>query len=188
MDYTHIPNIALLARLIGEEAAHDVYRGRLAPLFAHSGDEGEHHETLRAARELVLRLLQEDLERGDTLSAPDVVREYLRLLFAGEEREVFAILFLDARHRLIAVEKLFFGTLTQTAVYPREVVKMALRWNAAAVILAHNHPSGVAEPSQADKVLTETLKRALDLVDVRVLDHFVVGEKAATSLAERGIV
>lgn len=160
----------------------------LAPLFVPSEEQGAHHETLAVARELVMRLLQEEVQRDGVFSTPEAVRSYLRLFLAGEEREIFAVLFLDAQSRLIAADKLFFGTLTQTSVYPREVVKQALRRNASAVILAHNHPSGVAEPSRADEALTATLKQALALIDVRVLDHFVVGDSDAVSLAERGLV
>ena len=188
MDYNDQHNIELLSRLIGEKATRELYRGMLAPLFLPRGERGEHHETLAIARELVMRLLQEEVEKDGVLCAPEAVRQYLRLFFAGEGREIFAVLFLDAQHRLIAAERLFYGTLTQTSVYPREVVKRALFWNAGAVILAHNHPSGVAEPSRADELLTNTLKEALSLVDVRVLDHFVIGDSAAVSLAERGLV
>ena len=136
-----------------------------------------------------LKLLEKRLRApGDTLSSPQQVRDYLRLLLGGEEREVFAVLFLDAQNRVIEVETLFHGTLTQTTIYPREVVKRALHHNAAAVIFAHNHPSGEAEPSTADKQLTITLKAALELVDVRVLDHFIVAGNAPLSFAERGLL
>ena len=123
-----------------------------------------------------------------SLTSPSAVRDYLRLRLAGLEHEVFAAVLLDAQHRVIEFEELFRGTLTQTSVFPREVVKSGLRHNAAAVIFAHNHPSGVAEPSQADRILTETLKRALALVDVKVLDHFIVGGAVATSFVERGLL
>src|SRR5207249_113411 len=123
MDHTHVPNIVLLARLIGTRAAKRLYRGILGPLFRPEGESSQYHAKLAVARELVSRLLAEDLKRGDTLCAPDTVREYLRLMFAGEEREIFVALFLDTQHRLIVAEKLFFGTLSQTSVYPREVVK-----------------------------------------------------------------
>jgi DNA repair protein RadC len=116
------------------------------------------------------------------------VRDYLRLTLGNRPREAFVAVLLDAQNRVITQEELFQGTLTQTSVYPREVVKCALRHNAAAVIFAHNHPSGVAEPSQADQTLTDTLRRALALVDVRVLDHFVVGHGRVTSFAERGLI
>jgi len=135
-----------------------------------------------------MRILEARLRHGDCLSSPQEVRRYLQLRIGDREREVFVVALLDAQNRVIAVEELFAGTLTQTSVYPREVVKCALRHNAAAVIFAHNHPSGVAEPSHADEVLTETLKRALALVDVKVLDHFVVGGSVALSFAERGLL
>lgn len=126
--------------------------------------------------------------RECTLTSPASVRDYLRLKFAGLEHEVFVVLYLDTQHRLIAAEELFRGTLSQTAVYPREVVKAALRQNAAAVIFAHNHPSGVAEPSRIDELLTMSLKQALSLVDCRALDHFVVGGQQVVSFAERGLL
>lgn len=143
---------------------------------------------LQAALEIARRGLRERLQAGPVLSAPQSVRDYLRLCLRGRPHEVFMTLFLDAQHRVIAAEELFRGTLTQTSVYPREVVKQALQYNAAAVIFAHNHPSGVAEPSRADEALTQALKQALALVDVRVLDHFVVAADSALSFAERGIL
>ncbi len=143
---------------------------------------------LQAALELSRRALKEEITARDVLSSPRAVRDYLRLAFAGRQHEVFVVLLLDAQHRVIACEELFRGTLTQTSVYPREVVKCALRHNAAAVIFAHNHPSGVAEPSHADEILTRSLKSALGLVDVQVLDHFVVAGSGTTSFAERGLL
>jgi DNA repair protein RadC len=143
---------------------------------------------LQAVLEMSRRALQEELQRGDVLSSPRVVRDYLKLLLAGRGQEVFMVLFLDTQHRVIAFEELFHGTLSQTSVYPREVVKRALAHNAAAVILAHNHPSGVTEPSQADQLLTSALKQALALVDVTVLDHFVVAAGQTLSFAERGLL
>jgi DNA repair protein RadC len=122
------------------------------------------------------------------LNSPQAVRDYLRLRLADLEWEVFVVLFLDAQNRLIACEELFRGTLTQTSVYPREVVKAVLKHNAAAVIFAHNHPSGVAEPSRADELLTQTLKQALALIECKVLDHFVVAGEKTTSFAERGLL
>lgn len=116
------------------------------------------------------------------------MRDYLRIMLAQREHEVFMVLFLDAQNRVIAPEEMFRGTLTQTSVYPREVVKRALSLNAAAVILAHNHPSGVAEPSRADEFLTQSLRSALALVDIRVLDHIVIAGSNATSFAERGLL
>jgi DNA repair protein RadC len=143
---------------------------------------------LQAALELARRALREDLSSRDALSSPRAVRDYLRLVLSGREHEVFVVLLLDAQHRVIANEELFRGTLTQTSVYPREVVKCALRHNCAAVIFAHNHPSGVAEPSHADELLTRSLKAALALVDVQVLDHFIVAGTRTLSFAERGLL
>lgn len=143
---------------------------------------------LSAAMELVRRALAETLTSGNALSSPRAVKDYLRLTLAGREHEVFLALFLDAQHRVIVCEELFRGTLTQTSVYPREVTKRALRHNAAAVLFAHNHPSGVAEPSRADETLTQSLRQALALVDVRVLDHFVVTAGDVASFAERGLL
>jgi DNA repair protein RadC len=143
---------------------------------------------LQAALELARRALREDLSSRDALSSPRAVRDYLRLVLAGREQEVFVVLLLDAQHRVTASEELFRGTLTQTSVYPREVVKCALKHNAAAVIFAHNHPSGVAEPSHADEILTRSLKAALALVDIQVLDHFIVAGSLTMSFAERGLL
>ena len=143
---------------------------------------------LKAALELARRALKEEIATRDALSSPRAVRDYLRLALAGREQEVFVVLLLDAQHRVIATEELFRGTLTQTSVYPREVVKCALRHNAAAMIFAHNHPSGVAEPSHADEILTRSLKSALALVDVQVLDHFIVAGTRTMSFAERGLL
>jgi len=136
-----------------------------------------------------LSVLQERAKYQSALASPSAVRDYLRLHFRNHEAEAFVVVLLDAQHRVIAVEELFRGTLTQTSVYPREVVKAALRANAAAIIFAHNHPSGVAEPSHADETLTRSLKAALALVDVQVLDHFIVAADARTmSFAERGLL
>jgi len=143
---------------------------------------------LDQAREVVADYLASSLKRQPCFNAPQVVRDYLVAHFAGLEHEVFVVLFLDAQHRLIEALDMFRGTLAQTSVYPREVVKEALRRNAGAVILAHNHPSGVAEPSRADEFLTTTLKQALALIDVSVLDHFVVAGSLTTSFAERGLL
>lgn len=142
---------------------------------------------LQAVIEMARRALQEEIAERDALASPQAVRDYLRLRLQGLPHEVFMALFLDAQNRILASEELFRGTLTQTSVYPREVVKRALHHNAAAAIFAHNHPSGVAEPSRADEVLTQALKSALALVDVRVLDHFVVAGNQLVSFAERGL-
>ncbi len=141
---------------------------------------------LQAVLEMARRALAEQMRVGDSLTSPAAVRDFLRLRLAGLPHEVFMAVFLDAHNRVLAVEELFRGTLTQTSVYPREVVKRALAHNAGGVILAHNHPSGVAEPSQADHWLTQQLKQALALVDVRVLDHFLVAGGRGVSFAERG--
>ncbi|MCL2524794.1 MAG: DNA repair protein RadC [Betaproteobacteria bacterium] len=144
---------------------------------------------LKASFELARRALNQEMTQRDNLASPARVRDWLRLHLAARPREVFMALWLDAQNRLLQAEELFTGTLTQTAVYPREVVKAALMHNAAAVILAHNHPSGLAEPSAADELLTRGLKEALALVDVRLLDHFIVaGNAPPLSLAERGLV
>jgi len=143
---------------------------------------------LQAVLEMARRALRESLDHGSAMNSPRAVRDYLRLKLQGRPHEVFAVFFLDAQNRVLAMEELFRGTLTQTSVFPREVVKRALAHNAAAVIFAHNHPSGVAEPSRADDALTSALRQALALVDVRVLDHFVIGAGAAVSFAERGLL
>ena len=143
---------------------------------------------LQAVMEMARRALAEELKSGDIMDSPQSVRSYLRLSLGGKLHEVFVGIFLDARHRTIMIEELFRGTLTQACVYPREVVKRALYHNAAAMIFAHNHPSGVAEPSRADEMLTQSLKQALALVDVKVLDHFVIGNNETVSFAERGLI
>lgn len=143
---------------------------------------------LHAALELSERFLQSNFERGDAISDPGMTRRYLKGKLRGYTREVFACMYLDNQHRLIRYEELFFGTIDGASVHPREVVKRVLKHNAAAVIFAHNHPSGVAEPSQADRRITDRLKSALLLVDVRVLDHMIVGDGEVLSFAERGLL
>ena len=191
----------LLSILLGEEG--EMYSMRsLAELFGlrvmrHEKPIGVAEEVLTyampdrlmAARELLRRALEEDFEESsDSLSSPGSVRDYLRLFLGGQEFESFVALWLDAQHRLIAGMELFRGTLTQTSVYPREVVKKGLALNAAAVIFAHNHPSGKPEPSRSDEMLTGALKQALSLVDIRVLDHFIVADTTVMSFAERGLI
>lgn len=178
----------LLTKLIGVRESRRLYRGSLQPLFGERSDGHCQNEICGAARELVKRWLDEELRRDCILTTPQSVRDYLRLHFAGQEHESFVVLFLDAQNRLIAAKEMFRGTLTQTSVYPREIVKEALRQNAGAAIFSHNHPSGVAEPSRADELLTSNLKQALALIDVKVLDHFVVAGVATISFAERGLV
>lgn len=171
--------------------------GCLNRLFAASASEfaaihgmGEAKYTqLQAVLELARRALREEIAAGDSLASPRAVRDYLQLAIGSQPHEIFMVLLLDAQNRVIASEELFRGTLTQTSVYPREVVKLALRHNAAGAIFAHNHPSGVAEPSRADEALTQSLKQALALVDVKVLDHFIVaGSATPLSFAEKGLL
>jgi len=141
-----------------------------------------------AALELARRSLKDELRAASALTSPGAVRDYLRLAIADREHEVFVCLWLDAQHRVLRFEELFRGTLTQTSVYPREIVKAGLRANAAAVIFAHNHPSGAAQPSRADELLTRNLKDALALVEIKVLDHFIVAGPHTLSFAERGLL
>ncbi len=170
--------------------------GSLTRLFSATQSEVEHfpglgpakYAQLQAVLEMARRALAEEMRAGDALTSPAAVRDYLRLKLAGLAHEVFLAVFLDAQNRVLAAEELFRGTLTQTSVYPREVVKRALSHNAGAVIFAHNHPSGLAEPSAADRWLTEQLKAALALVDVKVLDHFIVAGTQGVSFAERGLL
>ena len=143
---------------------------------------------ITAVMELARRSLAQRLAQRTVLSSPQQVKDFLRLQLAHEGQEVFAVMFLDVQNQLIRFEEMFRGTLSQTSVYPREVVKRALALQASAVILAHNHPSGTAEPSRADEFLTQTLKQALQLIDVRVIDHLVVGGDQAISFAERGLL
>ncbi len=143
---------------------------------------------LQAVMEMARRALAEQIRQGAIMDSPQSVKDYLRLSMRSKPHEIFTVIFLDGQHRTIVTEELFRGTLTQASVYPREVVKRALFHNAAAVIFAHNHPSGSAEPSKADEMLTQSLKQALALVDVRVLDHFVVGSEEVVSFAERGLI
>ena len=141
-----------------------------------------------AVLELSRRGLAEQLKQRQAFHAPDAVKQYVQLHLAHKTHEVFAVLFLDSQNRLQAMEELFRGTLSQTSVYPREVVLRALHHQAAAVVLSHNHPSGSVQPSRADETLTQTLKAALALVDVRVLDHVIVGQGQALSMAELGLI
>ena len=141
---------------------------------------------LQAVMELAQRAIAEQLKAGQLLGSPDAVRQYLRMTLGRQTHESFVVLFLDVKNRLLACEEMFRGTLTHTSVYPREVVKAALAHNAASVLLAHNHPSGAPEPSEADLLLTKALMQALALVDVRVLDHFIVAGASVHSFAEHG--
>ena len=143
---------------------------------------------LQAVLEMSTRYLKESIEKQDAISSPEDTRQFLKSKLRHRPYEVFAALFLDNRHQVIKFEELFRGTIDGASVYPREVVKKALEYNAAAMIVAHNHPSGIAEPSQADEHITHRLKKALDLVDIRLLDHLIIGDGDITSLAERGIL
>jgi DNA repair protein RadC len=186
----------LLALMVGPKTAQQLLKevnGSLAALLLNEAaaaydPKPKVQAKLKAARELVRRSLREALRRGNVLSSPAVVRDFLRVTLEGRDHEVFLVVFMDAQNRVIATEEMFRGTLTQTSVYPREVVKRSLFHNAGAVIFAHNHPSGIAEPSRADEALTQALKQALALVDVKVLDHFVVGTGCCMSFAERGLI
>ncbi len=154
---------------------------------AHLGLGQAKYAQLQAVLEMARRYLFESVHRGDALTSPDATRQFLSERMRDYTHEVFAALFLDQRHRVICFEELFNGTIDGASVYPREVVKKALQHNSAAIIFAHNHPSGVAEPSGSDISITKRLKEALALIDVRVLDHFVVGEEVV-SFAERGLI
>ena len=165
-----------------------LFAADVAAVCAESGLGPARYASLRAGFELARRTLREEAEARDALRSPQAVRDFLRLSLQQRPVEVFMGVFLDAQNRVICAEELFRGTLTQTSVYPREVVKRALHHNCAAVILAHNHPSGLSEPSEADRLLTRALRESLALVDIRVLDHFVIGQGSATSFAERGLI
>jgi DNA repair protein RadC len=143
---------------------------------------------LLAVMELARRAVGEQLSAREVFSSPEAVKQFLQLHLARVPHEVFAVMFLDAQNRLIDMEVMFRGTLTQTSVYPREIVKRALHHESAAVVLAHNHPSGTVQPSRADEALTATLKQALSLIDVRVLDHLIVAPGNACSMAEKGLI
>jgi DNA repair protein RadC len=165
-----------------------IFSATLAEISQVSGMGTSKYAQLQAIFEMSRRALKEEMQMRDVLSSPRQVRDYLCLRLGGLTREVFMVLFLDAQNRVLAQEELFSGTLTQTSVYPREVVKRALHHNAASVIFAHNHPSGVAQQSKADEMLTGALKQALALVDIRVLDHFVVAGNTTLSFAEQGLL
>ena len=165
-----------------------IFSAGLAEISAVNGMGTSKFTQLQAIFEMSRRALKEQMQARDVLTSPQQVRDYLCLKLGSLTREVFIVLFLDAQNRVLAYEELFSGTLTQTSVYPREVVKRALHHNAASVIFAHNHPSGIAEQSRADELLTTALKQALALVDIRVLDHFIVAGNTTLSFAERGLL
>lgn len=187
--YANLPTKDLLEKLLGVRQTRLHYRGSLQALFTAADTEASLAcDKLIVAREIVRRLMAEELRAGAALTSPGAVRDYLKLLLRDLPHEVFVCLWLDAQHRVMETQEAFRGTLTATAVYPREIVKAALAANAAAVIFAHNHPSGVAQPSQADELLTRNLREALSLVEVKVLDHFIVAGNQAISFAERGLL
>jgi DNA repair protein RadC len=175
----------LLARF---GSLHRLFAAPLEDVAAVRGLGPAKYVQLQAVVEMARRALAEQIQDRDAMSSPQAVRDYLRLSLGARPHEVFVAMFLDAQNRLLGCEELFRGTLTQTSVYPREVVKTALRYNAAGVIFAHNHPSGVAEPSRADELLTQTLKQALSLVEIKTLDHFIVAGTKTISFAERGLL
>ncbi len=167
---------------------HRLFAASLEDVSAVRGFGPAKYAQLQAVVEMARRSLSEQIGERDAMTSPRAVREFLSLLLGSRPHEVFVVLFLDSQNRLLLSEELFRGTLTQTSVYPREVVKSALRHNAAGVIFAHNHPSGVAEPSRADELLTQTLKQALALVEIKTLDHFIVAGTRTVSFAERGLL
>jgi DNA repair protein RadC len=187
VNYSKLSDKDLLAQLIGTEQAHCIYAngGSIGSVFSNKQTAPE---PIRIARELLTRVLHEEMKESDSMNSPQAVKDFLTVHFAGQQYESFVAIYLDAQHRVIKAQELFRGTLTQTSVYPREIVKAALNNNAAAVIFAHNHPSGVAEPSSSDRMLTDALKQALALIDTRVLDHIIVAGNKTLSFAERGLI
>lgn len=165
-----------------------IFAAPLSELTQVNGIGSSKYAQLQAIFEMSRRALSEQMQLRDILNSPQQVRDYLCLRLGGLAREVFVVLFLDAQNRILSTEEMFSGTLMQASVYPREVVKRALHHNAASVIFAHNHPSGLAQQSQADELLTQQLKQALALVDVRVLDHFIVAGNTTLSFVERGLL
>lgn len=181
---------------IGQQQARDglTRHGSLAGL-ARAATVAEYHpdlnevcQLLRAAQELLRRLLRDQIQQGQALTSPAETVDFLRLHLGQRRREVFLCIYLDTRHRVISTENLFLGSIDGASVYPRVVAEHALRHNAAAVIVAHNHPSGVAEPSLADQAITRRLKDALGLLEIRLLDHFIIGHEAPVSMASRGML
>jgi DNA repair protein RadC len=183
--------VGCLRVFLGEQAAplYDTHGRSLQRLAAFARDSSlPGCQELSTGLALAQALLAEAMSSAPVLDSPEAVTDFLRLHFAGQPYESFVVVFLDARHQLIVVEDVFRGTLTQTSVYPREILKRALHHNAAAAILAHNHPSGSTEPSRADEALTQTLRHTLSLVDVRVLDHLIIAGNRSLSFAARGLL
>lgn len=167
---------------------HNLFNATLSEFSAIKGMGAAKYAQLQAVMELCKRYLKEPCLRETVFDSPDSVRKYLTMKLRGLGHEVFVVLYLDNQNRLIKDEVLFQGTINAASVYPREVVKAALKMNAASLILAHNHPSGIAEPSQADKLITKKLQQALNLIDVQVLDHLIVAGPSCLSFAERGLI
>ena len=183
--------LGCLRVFLGEQAAplYEAHGRSLQRLAAFARDSGlPGCQELSTGLALAQALLAEAMSSAPVFDSPAAVTDFLKLHFAGQAYESFVVVFLDARHQLIVVEDVFRGTLTQTSVYPREILKRALHHNAAAVILAHNHPSGSTDPSRADEILTETLRSTLSLIDVRVLDHLIIAGNASLSFAQRGLL
>ena len=190
----NLPDVEMLGELVGEAAARSMLAAAKGSLFdvlgaCCSGPAVEPAaRRVLAARELVRRALSEELRSRNVFDSPSTIRQYLCATMSWLPHEVFGVFFLDSQHRLLAYEELFRGTLSQTSVYPREVVKRALAHNCASVVLAHCHPSQCTDASHADELLTRALKSALAMVDVRVLDHFIVGGNQTLSFAARGLI
>lgn len=180
--------LQLASEVLGDKGFAGLLQASPAELGRIKGLGPAKRSELVAVMEMARRALAQQVRQQPVFDSPTRVKDYLGLHLGGRVQEVFSVMYLDAQHRFLALEDLFHGTLSQTSVYPREVVRRALAHNAGAVVLAHNHPSGVAEPSRADEMLTRTLSAALQLVDVRVLDHIVVGQGQVVSLAERGLL
>lgn len=187
MEASTLSDRDLLALLVGEKTAAKLYRGSLVSLLFGDNDHRPHPK-LSAALEFSTRLLYEQTVHGPPITAPKEMKRYLSMHFIGKQQEVFVVVFLDTRHRVLGIEEMFRGTIDSAEVHPREVVRAALRRNAAACVFAHNHPSGNPEPSTGDRSITARLKQALALVEIRVLDHLIVAERSIVSLAERGWV
>ena len=181
--------IELAQHLLNEnKTLHNLFNASQDEFCAQKGLGMAQYVQLQAVLELSQRYMQERCQRDAVFNSPNAVYEYLTLQMRGLQQEVFMVLYLDSQNRLVKDEILFYGTINSASVYPREVLKAALKNNAAAIILAHNHPSGIAEPSQADKLITNKLQQALQLVDINVLDHIIVGGETCVSFAQRGLI
>jgi len=188
MSIRSLSTIELLGLVIGKTRAKSLYSGKLTLLFQPEAGEHAVEPKIQAAHELVQRWLCEVLRETSPLESPTAARAFVSTYLRHKQYESFAVLFLDTRHRLIVAEELFRGSVDSAPVFPREVVRRAMQLNASAVLLAHNHPSGISEPSVADRALTRRIAEALALVDVRVLDHLVVGDATVSSMAEMGML